>query len=182
MFLNRRSQKSSNIQRKTPVLESVSNKVEGLQFSCEYCEIFKNSFFHKTPPLAASEKYRNFKGQHQRRRCNRFISLIIMLKSGSHLIESPLMIKDAFYFIFKALFCSQGIQVFIEAFWSCGKSGLIRKIRLISKLMTSQPCEQTIATYIFPNISRSKNNQTMKLGKLIGYSKRNIFLQKRCRK
>ena len=92
------------------MLETVSNNVAGLQLSCEYCEIFKNSFLHKTPPVAASEKYRNFKGQHQRRRCNRFISLIIMLKSGSHLIESPLiMIKDAFYFIFKALFCSQGI-------------------------------------------------------------------------
>ena len=24
-------------------------------FSCEYCEIFKNSFFYKTPPLVASE-------------------------------------------------------------------------------------------------------------------------------
>ena len=24
-------------------------------FSCEYCEIFKNSYFHRTPPVAASE-------------------------------------------------------------------------------------------------------------------------------
>ena len=46
--------KFRNIQRKTPVLESVFNKVAGLQLSCEYCEIFKNSFFHKTPPVAAS--------------------------------------------------------------------------------------------------------------------------------
>ena len=75
MFLNRRSQKSSNIQRKTPVLESVSNKVEGLQFSCEYCEIFKNSFFHKTPPVAASEKFK-FSKKHQWRRRDRFIFLI----------------------------------------------------------------------------------------------------------
>ena len=22
-------------------------------FSCEFCEIFKNTFFHKTPPVAA---------------------------------------------------------------------------------------------------------------------------------
>ena len=76
MFLNRHSQKSSNIQRKTPVLESVSNKVAGLQFSCEYCEIFKNSFFHKTPPVAASEKFINFPGKHQWQRRNRFIFLI----------------------------------------------------------------------------------------------------------
>ena len=31
------------------------------------------------------------------------------------------------------------------------------------------------------NISRSKGNQTMKLGQLIEYRKRNIFLQKLCR-
>ena len=29
-----------------------------------------------------------------------------------------------------------------------------------------------------PNISRSKGNQTMKLGQLSEYNKRNIFLQK----
>ena len=33
----------------TPVLESLSNKVAGLQV----CEIFKNSFFHRAPPMAA---------------------------------------------------------------------------------------------------------------------------------
>ena len=25
-------------------------------FSCEFSEIFKNTFFHETPPVAASEK------------------------------------------------------------------------------------------------------------------------------
>ena len=25
-------------------------------FSCEYCEIFNNSFFYRTPPVAASKK------------------------------------------------------------------------------------------------------------------------------
>ena len=24
-------------------------------FSCEFCEIYKNTFFHRTPPVAASE-------------------------------------------------------------------------------------------------------------------------------
>ena len=47
------------------------------------------------------------------------------------------------------------------------KNGLIRKIRLIFKIMTSQPGQQTIAIHIFPNISRSKDNQTMKFGQLI---------------
>ena len=44
---------------------------------------------------------------------------------------------------------------------------LIRKIRLISKFMTSQPGKQTIAIHIYPNISRSKGNQTMEFGELI---------------
>ena len=35
------------LKRKTPVLESLYNKVAGLQLSCEYCKIFKNSFFIK---------------------------------------------------------------------------------------------------------------------------------------
>ena len=58
------------------MLESRFNKVAGLQLSCEYCEIFKNSFFHKTPPLAASEKFINFPGKHQWRRRNKFIFFI----------------------------------------------------------------------------------------------------------
>ena len=36
---------------------------------------------------------------------------------------------------------------------------------------------QAIATDMLPNISRSKRNQTMKLGQLTEYNKRNIFLQ-----
>ena len=38
------------------------------------------------------------------------------------------------------------------------KSGLIRRIRLISKFVTSQPGKQTIAIHILFNISRSKGN------------------------
>ena len=48
--------------------------------------------------------------------------------------------------------------------------------------MTSQPGLQTIAIHILPNISQSKGNQTMKFGQLMEYNKRNIFLQKLCRK
>ena len=46
--------------------------------------------------------------------------------------------------------------------------------------MTSQPGLQTI--HILPNISQTKGNQTMKFGQSIEYKKRNIFLQKLCRK
>ena len=51
--------------------------------------------------------------------------------------------------------------------------------------MTSQPGLQTMAMHILPNISQSKGNQTMTFGQLIeliDYNKRNIFLQKLCRK
>ena len=49
-------------------------------------------------------------------------------------IESPLkMMKNAFYFILKALFV---LKIF--RFMSCRKNGLIRKVRLIVKFMTLQ--------------------------------------------
>ena len=48
--------------------------------------------------------------------------------------------------------------------------------------MTSQPGQQTIAMHKFINISRSKENQTMKHGQLIEYNKRNTFLEKLCGK
>ena len=48
--------------------------------------------------------------------------------------------------------------------------------------MTSQSDWQTITIHILHEISRSKSNQTMKLGQLIEYNKRNIFLQKLCGK
>ena len=43
--------------------------------------------------------------------------------------------------------------------------------------MTSQPGLQTIVIHILPNISQSKDNQTMKLGQLIEYNKRIIFFK-----
>ena len=59
-------------------------------------------------------------------------------------------------------------------FWFC----LIRKVRLISKSMTSQTGEETIAIHILLNILRSKGNQAMKFGQLISYNMRNIFFEK----
>ena len=48
--------------------------------------------------------------------------------------------------------------------------------------MTSQLGLQTIAVHILPNISQSKDNLTIKIVQLKEYNKRNIFLQKSCRK
>ena len=58
----------------------------------------------------------------------------------------------------------------------------ILKALLKAKFIASQPGLQTIVTHILLNISQNKGNQTMKLGQLIEYNKRNIFLQKVCRK
>ena len=43
--------------------------------------------------------------------------------------------------------------------------------------MTSQPGKQTIAIHILPNISRSKDNQTMKSGQLIEWKKKTFLLK-----
>ena len=71
------------------------------------------------------------------------------------------MIKNAFYSILKALFV---LKIFtslplIFAF--------VKKLRLISKSMTSQARPQVITIYIFSSILRGKGNQTMKLGQVI---------------
>ena len=62
------------------------------------------------------------------------------------------------------------------------QNGLIKKIRLISNFMRSQPDKQTIVIHILTNILRSKSNQTMKFGLLIECNMRNIYLEKSCRK
>ena len=54
---------------------------------------------------------------------------------------------------------------------------MIRKKILISKFMTSQSGEQSIAIHVLPNISRIKGNHAMKSGQLIEYHMRNIFLE-----
>ena len=48
--------------------------------------------------------------------------------------------------------------------------------------MTSRPWKQIIAIHIMQNISRSKDNQSMKLFQLIEYHMRNIFLEKSYKK
>ena len=82
-----------------------------------------------------------------------------------------------FFFHLKSFFCSQDILVLIQHFCHARKSSLIRKIRLTSKFITSQPGLPTIPIHILPNNSQSKNNQTMKFDQLIEH-KKSIFLQK----
>ena len=96
-------------------------------------------------------------------------------------IESPLKVmKNAFYFILKAPFVLEIFKFFLMTFWSCRKNGLIRKVNFkiheVTAWLTNN-YNTRISRISTPNISRSKDNQTMKLSQLIEYNKRNIFLQ-----
>ena len=59
-----------------------------------------------------------------------------------------------------------------------GQNNIFKKIRLISKLLTSKPGKQTVASHVLPYISRSTSNQTLKFGQLIECNMRNICLKK----
>ena len=48
--------------------------------------------------------------------------------------------------------------------------------------MTTHTGTKTITRNILPDISRSRENQTMKFRQLIKYNKRNIFFEKYCAK
>ena len=109
------------------------------------------------------------------------------LKSDSHLPkksfiwfnESPLkLMKNAFYFILKVFFVFKIFKFLSWLFSYIEKNGLTRKIKLISKFMTSQPGQQTIAIHILPNISRSKGNQAIKFGQVIEDNKTKFFFEK----
>ena len=100
-----------------------------------------------------------------------WIRTLTFQKNLCYLRDWKLFRNDEKWFLFhlKSSFRPQDIQAFVTNFWSCRKNGLIRKIRLTSEFMTSQPDLQTIAIHIFPNISQSKGNQTMKFSQLIEY-------------
>ena len=55
---------------------------------------------------------------------------------------------------------------------------MLEKLGLISQFFTSKSDKQTITVRILPNISRSKNNDTIKVGQLREYDMRDTFLEK----
>ena len=90
--------------------------------------------------------------------------------------------EKCFLFHLKSSCRPENIDFFVLNLRWSRKTGLIRKIRVMSKCMMWQPGEQAITINIFPNISLSKSNKTIKLGQLKEYNKRNIFIRKLCRK
>ena len=94
--------------------------------------------------------------------------------------DSPSEMMKCFLFHFKSSLNSQDSYIFVLSFRTCKKTGLIRKIRLISKI--SQPGQQRITRNILLDISGIKGYQTIQFGQLVEYNKRNIFLPKSCQK
>ena len=84
--------------------------------------------------------------------------------------------KNAFYFTLKALLVIKIFKFCLE-FSVMSENSLIRKMRLISKFMTSQPINKQLQ-YILTNISRSKGNQALKFCQLIEHNMRNPFSEK----
>ena len=72
--------------------------------------------------------------------------------------------KNAFYFMSKALSVLTIFKIFSRDFDNVGKR-LTRKVRLNSKFVRLQTGQQISAIYILPNISRHKGNQRMTFGK-----------------
>ena len=63
--------------------------------------------------------------------------------------------KNAFYFILKALFVLKIFKFLSRPFGHVGKAAWLEN----SKFMTSQPGLKTTAIHILPNISRSKGRK-----------------------
>ena len=60
----------------------------------------------------------------------------------------------------------------------CGKNSFVAETTFNLKINDVTTGKQTIAIHILPNISEIKGNQTMKVGQLMEYNMKNIFLEK----
>ena len=96
-------------------------------------------------------------------------------------IENSLkMMKNAFYFILKALFVLKIFKFLSWLFGHVEKKTWLERTGLFQNSWF--PWLTNNCIHILPNISGNKSHQAMKLGQLIDSNKRNIFLQKLYRK
>ena len=118
-------------------------------------------------------------------------SVMIGLRVDSHLpiklllftsMESPLKVmKNAFYFILKALFV---LKIFKFLWWLFGHVGktawLGRKDKFKNSWRHNLVSKQL--QYIYSLIPHKlETSQRIEVGQLIEYSKKNVFLQKSCK-
>ena len=105
------------------------------RFAVSFVKFFKNTFFHRAPMDGS------LWGQSE------YWSEIYWLLRNKTFQESLLYLlawkpfkydKKRFLFHLKSSVCSQDIYIFVWTFWSFRKNGMIRKIRLILKFMTSK--------------------------------------------
>ena len=89
------------------------------------------------------------------------------------------MMKNYFYFIF--LF-SRKFKFLSWLFSYVEKNGLIWNIRLISNKLSHNLVKKQLQYTYFPISHEVKGNQIMKFGQLKENHKKNILLQKSCRK
>ena len=77
------------------------------------------------------------------------------------------------FFHLKSFFRSQDIQIFVLTFCSCRKNDLIRKVRLFSKSVTSQPGSQAYCQNISIILKLTYNKS--KLYKTLDYWSRDML-------
>ena len=90
------------------------------------------------------------------------------------------MKKNAFHFMFKALFV---LEVFQILSWGFGhvQKWLDKKVKVNFKIYDVIDWQQVIAILMMSSISRSKGSQAMKFGQLTEDNTKNILLQKSCK-
>ena len=88
--------------------------------------------------------------------------------------------NDEKYFLFylKSSFSSEDIEVFFFTFWSCLLHLFRKNDKVNFKFYEVTAWLSNIVRHILSNISRSKDNQTMKFGQLMEYKMRKVFLEK----
>ena len=106
-------------------------------FSCEYCEIFKNSFFYRTPPVAASAPGLRMKGLRHFRSslpevfCKKGVLRNFAKFTGKHLWPATLLKKGLWHRCFPVNFAKFLRTPFLQntdgCFWHFRKIGVILK-------------------------------------------------------
>ena len=79
----------------------------------------------------------------------------------------------------KALFILK-IFTFLSGLFNCVRKRLDKKGNVNFKIYDVTTAQKIIKGHLFPNISRTKDNQAMKFGQLIEYKVNNIFHLKSC--
>ena len=96
--------------------------------------------------------------------------------------ECPLkMTKNVFYFMLESLFILE-ISTSLSWLFDYVEKRLHKKVKINSKIYDVTDRQQTITIHILLNISKSKDNQTMKFLQLIEFKVKNILFQKLWRK